>query len=147
MSLAFVQGIHRWPVNPPHKRPATRKMFSFDDVIMKRESRIRSHIGLWPKRLGVICLYCFYIWRFGSIVASCFLWRAIRYITVSMHTTRVHCHWNVSVHLILEFGHNMIPSSFFLTCCVHYIIIGKYHHWKLHTNPPLSAIRHTDIGR
>ena len=33
-SLAFVWGIHRWPVNSPHKWPATRKMFPFDDVIM-----------------------------------------------------------------------------------------------------------------
>ena len=33
-SLAFVQGIHRWPVNSPHKWPVTRKMFPFDDVIM-----------------------------------------------------------------------------------------------------------------
>ena len=31
-SLAFVWGIHRWPVNSPHKGPVTRKMFSFDDV-------------------------------------------------------------------------------------------------------------------
>ena len=33
-SLTFVRGIHRWPVNSPHKRPVTRKMFPFDDVIM-----------------------------------------------------------------------------------------------------------------
>ena len=33
-SLAFVRGIHRWPVNSPHKWPATRKGFPFDDVIM-----------------------------------------------------------------------------------------------------------------
>ena len=33
-SLAFVQGIQRRPVNSPHKWPVTRKMFSFDDVIM-----------------------------------------------------------------------------------------------------------------
>ena len=33
-SLDFVWGIHRWPVNSPHKWPATRKMFPFDDVIM-----------------------------------------------------------------------------------------------------------------
>ena len=33
-SLAFVLGIHRWPVNSPHKWPVTRKMFPFDDVIM-----------------------------------------------------------------------------------------------------------------
>ena len=34
VSLAFVWGIHRWPVNSPHKGSATRKMFPFDDVIM-----------------------------------------------------------------------------------------------------------------
>ena len=33
-SLAFVRGIHRWPVNSPHKGPVTWKMFPFDDVIM-----------------------------------------------------------------------------------------------------------------
>ena len=33
-SLAFVWGIHRWPVNSPHKTPVTRKMFPFDDGIM-----------------------------------------------------------------------------------------------------------------
>ena len=32
--LAFVRGIHRWPGNSPHKWPVTRKMFSFDDVII-----------------------------------------------------------------------------------------------------------------
>ena len=32
--LAFVWGIHRWPVNSPHKGPVMRKMFPFDDVIM-----------------------------------------------------------------------------------------------------------------
>ena len=26
-SLAFVRGIHRWPVNSPHKGPVTRKWF------------------------------------------------------------------------------------------------------------------------
>ena len=35
-SLAFVRGIHRGPVNSPHKWPVTRKMFPFDDVIMPR---------------------------------------------------------------------------------------------------------------
>ena len=33
-SLAFVRGIHRWPVNSPHIWPMTRKMSPFDDVIV-----------------------------------------------------------------------------------------------------------------
>ena len=32
--LAFVWGIHRWPVNSPHKMPVTQKMFPFDAVTM-----------------------------------------------------------------------------------------------------------------
>ena len=35
-SLTFVRGIHRLPVNSPHKRSVTRKMFPFDDVIMSK---------------------------------------------------------------------------------------------------------------
>ena len=34
-SLAFVRGIPRRPVNSPHKWSVTRKMFPFDDVIMR----------------------------------------------------------------------------------------------------------------
>ena len=37
-SLAFVRGVHRRPVNSPHKWPVTRKRFPFDDIIMD-ESR------------------------------------------------------------------------------------------------------------
>ena len=35
-SLALVRGIHRWPVNYPHKAPVTRKMFPFNDIIMTK---------------------------------------------------------------------------------------------------------------
>ena len=35
VSLAFVQGIHRWPVNSPYKGPVKRKMFPFDDVVLE----------------------------------------------------------------------------------------------------------------
>ena len=48
-SLAFLRGVHRWPVNSPHKGPVTRKMFPFDDVIMvmKWSKRYTYHdIGL-----------------------------------------------------------------------------------------------------
>ena len=37
-SLAFVRGIHRRPVNSPDKWPVTRKMFTFDDVIISVEN-------------------------------------------------------------------------------------------------------------
>ena len=34
-SLAFERGLHRGPVNSPHRGSVTRKMFPFDDVIME----------------------------------------------------------------------------------------------------------------
>ena len=40
-SLALVRGIHRGPVNSPHKWPVTRKMFPFDDVITSPVHRTR----------------------------------------------------------------------------------------------------------
>ena len=45
-SLAFVRGIHRGPVNSPHKWPVTRKMFRFDDVIIAF-SEINYFFGIW----------------------------------------------------------------------------------------------------
>ena len=48
-SLAFVRGIHRGPVNSPHKWPVTRKMFPFDDVFMysrKIQPDIKVSIGM-----------------------------------------------------------------------------------------------------
>ena len=51
-SLAFVRGIHRSPVNSPHKWPVTQKMFPFDDVIM-----CLSHTNLLHTCLG---------WRFSK---------------------------------------------------------------------------------
>ena len=58
-SLAFVWGIHRRPVNSPHKRPVMRKMFPFDDVIMTlaynqvsaSQFNTRYPLMIWP--------YCF----------------------------------------------------------------------------------------
>ena len=57
-SLAFVQGIYRWPVNFLHKWPVTRKMFSFDDVI------IRSHgwVRLYGKHLNQLLSMYILLW-------------------------------------------------------------------------------------
>ena len=51
-SLAFVRGIHRGPVNFPHKSPVTRKMFPFDDVIMCRY-QIGQFLPYWPFVRGI----------------------------------------------------------------------------------------------
>ena len=48
-SLAFVRGIHRRPVNTPHKCPVTRKMFPFDDVFMVSDNGYS--FGWWKEKL------------------------------------------------------------------------------------------------
>ena len=52
-SLAFVRGIHREPVNSPHKWPVTRKLFPFHDVIMLEaiELILIEPLFLWVKLL------------------------------------------------------------------------------------------------
>ena len=52
-SLAFVRGIHRWPT--PHKWPVTRKMFPYDDVIMR----------LWRTPAGQTTAALRLLFRFG----------------------------------------------------------------------------------
>ena len=51
--LAFVKGIHRSPVDSPHKGPVTRKMLLFDDVIMSSLLLANKYV-----RLSVFLLVC-----------------------------------------------------------------------------------------
>ena len=44
--LAFVRGIHRGPVDSPHKGPVVRKMFPFDNAIM-------GILSIWASNLTV----------------------------------------------------------------------------------------------
>ena len=53
-SLAFVRGIHRWPVNSPHKGPVTWKRFPFDDVTMYLVQIIVSEINYRVKTIQFI---------------------------------------------------------------------------------------------
>ena len=53
-SLVFVWGIHRGPVNSPHRWPVTRKMFPFDDVIMYNTTlTIACYIWWWVVNHGM----------------------------------------------------------------------------------------------
>ena len=49
-SLAFVWGIHRWPVNFQHKWQVKQKMFPFDDVTMIKRNFSRWHRASFDNR-------------------------------------------------------------------------------------------------
>ena len=51
MSLAFVRGIHRWPVNSTRKGLVTRKMFPFHDVIVYKPLYVAMYWGRYK------CIY------------------------------------------------------------------------------------------
>ena len=59
-SLAFGRGIHRSPVNSPHKWPITRKMFPFDVVIMIYMIFFMASLNHWIKHKETYSAYhCF----------------------------------------------------------------------------------------
>ena len=55
-SLAFVRGILRWPVNSPNKRPVTRKILPFDDVIMNYGKSLHAALSSVAKLHSTLCL-------------------------------------------------------------------------------------------
>ena len=84
-SLAFVRGIHRWPVNSPHKGTVTGKMFPFDDVIMRHMKT--SWVGnafhtafLITPRLMVIFLFTWTkCWQNSRVDVTPFYWHILTF--------------------------------------------------------------------
>ena len=65
-SLAFVRGIHRGPVNSPHKWPVTQKRFPFDDVIMTQLTITTPRCPPWVQ-LAQVPGKSGYEWRMHTI--------------------------------------------------------------------------------
>ena len=56
-------GIHRWPVNSPHKGSVTPKSFPFGDVaMMKNPPPIEYHIHIWQVSSHLISADTCHIW-------------------------------------------------------------------------------------
>ena len=100
-SLAFVQGIHRGPVNSPHKWPVTRKMFPFDDAIMIASEtamtiiyvRKTLHGALVSTRRGIYFVSLIYI----------------LYLPPSRYTLIVLLHHIIRIFLCIRITNHMIP--------------------------------------
>ena len=76
-----MRGIHRWPVNSPHKGPVTWKMFPFHDVIMNiliSISVIIHHPFRWWEYLAhILCMnYDLFIDQFIAVMHL--LWSVAR---------------------------------------------------------------------
>ena len=106
-SLAFVRGLHRGPVNSPHKWPVTRKMFPFDDVIMLFKSILvlvtpvlRNFIWLYGMGLWQLTILVLYIKVF--IISNCHIkiciplprWIRFMKFSVTFAFSIISKHWN-----------------------------------------------------
>ena len=89
-SLAFVRGIHRGPVNTPHKWPVTRKMFPFDDVIMIRlsSSRVMHYLVIKTVLYGDVALRFFRGWN--NFLKNTTLWHRCRAHTLCLSLLFLH---------------------------------------------------------
>ena len=102
-SLAFVRGIHRRPVNSPHKGSITRKMFPFDDAIMNIQT-CRVPL-LWITTSISMCLndgHAFFsvcLWHcYHQLIYYGYLMKLTLRWTPSINVTRYQrCNWNVSI--------------------------------------------------
>ena len=100
-SLAFVQGIHRWPMNSPHKWPVTRKMFPLDDVINENIKLLlpilQNLMCVWFYFFILNCLFKFFgkdlvSWTFCQWTGLCLTWHKIH--TVLLKGVLVWHQWN-----------------------------------------------------
>ena len=120
-SLAFVWGIHRGPVNSPHKWPVTRKMFPFDDVIMG----IRLLLSCFMLNLIKNPLYCFAQWLVKMYINTGIFVGAVTYVIwfcqnkshkMDLVSLLYILHWHTGAHILLQLedGINLARIKYFL---------------------------------
>ena len=100
-SLAFVRGIHRGPVNSPHKWPVTRKMFPFDDVIMNKDDSADSfhHADFQTWYMIFVDISCFKNWNPNLYFFSMQIFSSHRFQTWYMIFVHISCfkNWNLNM--------------------------------------------------
>ena len=123
-SLAFVRGIHRWPVNSPHKGPVTWKNFLFDDVIMFTLRCVFYVIWYWvelPTSSGYFTYSC------GILRLSLTRWGRVTSVWVHEHGPHQAMTWINAGLLLIRFWR--------INFCEIYIKTRQFHTQKLKMSP------------
>ena len=121
-SLAFVRGIYRGPVNFPHKWPVTRKMFPFDEVIMREPyngvgTRYFSNMPWYYTMVDTLFILLVPIWWLTNLEViigrQCIIvyygYITLQYKT-ALHTTGPHSH--IGTIFPRFFIHKITPHIF-----------------------------------
>ena len=119
-SLAFVWGIHRGPVNSPHKWPVTRKMFPFDDkswqfyIILSCEQR---HYGI--KHTGALSVWMWPEWKWLTRSTCRSAIKILRYIQnislVNCSIRHINIPWIPNVN-IFQYKHHSSKNKKTMEC-------------------------------
>ena len=121
-SMAFVRGIHRWPVNSPLKGPVTRKMFPFDDVIMFQCARRVSSECHTPA-LFYILLSNGYVCRLYLLHVVILLIRFLVFFLILPCNPRIRYErsfWSVMnnyTHYFFQSGHSINRTHYCISGC------------------------------
>ena len=108
-SLAFVWGIHRWPVNSPHKKTSNAENVS----IWRRHPELRKYNSshLWQK----------FVWTWNNVIMRC-IW--IKSIQRALGLYDLHCStyiWHfTSIYMVYVHMHSLTPN-------IHYWILTHFH--------------------
>ena len=120
-----MRGIHRSPVNSPHKGPVTRKMFPFDDVIMRSDLGIVKDISGGRDYVDVVrTLDNLAMLQHSSTTSLC--WRRWYY--------------HVKADLILYPGINFALTKHHTLIIWYMIFFRKYSTWVVHSSLPILLI-------
>ena len=108
-SLAFVQGIHWWPLNSPHEWPVTRKMFPFDDVIMWIPHQLHTYsnssaskvfsisIIMWPRYQPVRAVVTYL--TYALLLPHC---SRVKWVHIKGKINKYDCCRILQMHFILQ---------------------------------------------
>ena len=139
-SLAFVRGIHRRPVNSPHKWPVTRKMFPFDDVIMN----LFSVDTLCSGDIVAVCTRCHH--ALFDVVVMCLLHFRVRWVFTLLlllnrnETIITRCHYTYVWQTIMGFSVGDISVYISLLNCNRTFLAWLKLNWIYHHHLNISAL-------
>ena len=127
-SLAFVWGIHRWPVNSPHKGRVTRKMFPFDDVIMGTGPTCRQ-VHLVHKMLTLRIMFCMIYMIYMYIYIHIYSWVCWKFRLINYFFVFWHMQLYMSWYIRSFFGFTFLN----ILCFFKYSCTNIFHRRSLYT--------------
>ena len=139
-SLAFVPGIHRWPVNSPHKWPVTRKMLPFDDVIMRDLRVFVDHITLTTLRSSYIVFAVNHGYWYKTMLP---VHTNILFIIAATHS--IHCTGKLSIHRdlheVVDIFQTDFKTHFLERRCLYFDFFVLVSKSPIHSNTTMVQVK------